>query len=182
VDFHHLHFSIKRELTETVSEITLCHHHNKQTTMHLLLLQLLYTHTNLVTYVPSSSSCSTPRSHPRSMDGSAAAVMQKSGRAATAAAALLHTKEGVFMMAVRRRVVVRVANRINVLLHVLIIIVLLCNGSVQESGLLWQKRQSLWAQIKNVHMSCMWLIRHLVTSAENMRRATARHHELSRAS
>jgi hypothetical protein len=63
--------------------------------------------------------------------------MQKSGRAATAAAALLHTKEGVLMMAVRRRVVVRVAKRINVVLHVLIIIVLLCNGSVQESGLLW---------------------------------------------
>jgi hypothetical protein len=118
------------------------------------------------------------------MDCSAAAVMQKSGRAATAAAALLHTKEGVslMMMAVRRRVVVRVAKRINVVLDVLIIIVLLCNGSVQESGLLWQKRQSLWPQIKNVHMSCMWLIRHLVTSAENMRRATARHHELSRAS
>lgn len=66
----------------------------------------------------------------------AAAVMQKSGRAATAAAALLHTKEGVLMMAVRRRVVVRVANRINVVLDVLIIIVLLCNGSVQENGLL----------------------------------------------
>jgi hypothetical protein len=93
------------------------------------------------------------------MDCSAAAVMQKSGRAATAAAALLHTKEGVLMMAVRRRVVVRVAKRINVVLDVLIIIVLLGNGSVQESGLLWQKRQSL-LQIKKGHMSCMWLIRH----------------------
>jgi hypothetical protein len=81
------------------------------------------------------------------MDGSTA-VMQKSGRAATAAAALLHTKEGVslMMMAVRRRVVVRVAKRINVVLDVLIIIVLLCNG------LLWQKRQSFVANKKGTHV------------------------------
>lgn len=61
----------------------------------------------------------------------AAVVIQKSGRAATAAAALLHTKEGVLMMAVRRVIVVRVAKRINVVLPVLII-VFLCNGSVQD--------------------------------------------------
>jgi hypothetical protein len=55
------------------------------------------------------------------MDCSAAVVIQKSGRAATVAAALLHTKEGVLMMAVRRVIVVRVAKRINVVLAVLII-------------------------------------------------------------
>jgi len=76
-----------------------------------------------MTYVPSSSS-STHQSHPRSILSSGA-VLQDSGRAAIAKAAVLHTKRGVLVRPVVREVVLAVCRITNltIVLPVLIVLV-----------------------------------------------------------